>query len=327
MAFDLLLKKLGKGKVKIIGFADDGALIIQGKNLKYMNRLMQNAINKAQKWATDSGLTLSPEKTVAMIFTRKRKIEGLEHVKLKLGDKTLEIVDEVKYLGLTLDSKLTFRPHVNNKIKAAKKYIFALRNSIGKEWGPGPEQILWIWEAVVKPTLLYGSLVWAHSLTKTTRNALNKLQRLALMGMGHFRQSTPESGLDVIMGTLPLDLAVLGAALKARIRTKDKIPLTWNGKGIRNKSSHFKTLDDIIADLGLDTDESDRTGKINQWNAAYSVSEQSLQTGEDIKGGLRLYTDGSKMGKKTGYGAILMDTNGLILDSVNGRLSDNATVF
>ena len=33
MAFDILLKKLGKKKVKVIGFADDGALIIVGRNL------------------------------------------------------------------------------------------------------------------------------------------------------------------------------------------------------------------------------------------------------------------------------------------------------
>ena len=40
MAFNLLLKKVGKGKVKGFGFADDGSLIIQGRNLEYMTRLM-----------------------------------------------------------------------------------------------------------------------------------------------------------------------------------------------------------------------------------------------------------------------------------------------
>ena len=150
-----------------------------------------------------------------MLFTRKNKVQDIQEINIKLGGKQIELVNEVKYLGLTLDNKLNFKTHINNKIKAAKKYIFALRNSIGKEWGPGPEQILWIWETVVRPTILYGALVWATSLTKTTRNKLNKLQRLA-MGMGHFRMSTTESGLDVIMGTLPLDLAILGSAIKGQ---------------------------------------------------------------------------------------------------------------
>ena len=40
-----------------------------------------------------------------------------------------------------------------------------------------------------------------------------------------------------------------------------------------------------------------------------------------------MYTDGSKMGQKTGYGAALLDDSDSIIDTVNGKLSDNATVF
>ena len=73
MAFDQLLKMLRGKRVKVIGFADDGSLLIQGKNIKYMFRLMQKAINTANKWVRDNGLTLSPEKTVAVLFNRKQK--------------------------------------------------------------------------------------------------------------------------------------------------------------------------------------------------------------------------------------------------------------
>ena len=69
MAFDLLLKKLKCKKVKVIGFADDGALIV-GKNISCMNRLMQKAVDTANKWAEDNGLALSPEKSVAVLLSR-----------------------------------------------------------------------------------------------------------------------------------------------------------------------------------------------------------------------------------------------------------------
>ena len=49
LAFDILLNRLSNKKVKVIGFADDGALIIHGKNLRHMTKLMQNAVNKASK--------------------------------------------------------------------------------------------------------------------------------------------------------------------------------------------------------------------------------------------------------------------------------------
>ena len=147
------------------------------------------------------------------------------------------------------------------------------------------------------------------------------------MGMGHFRQSTPESGLDVIMGTLPLDLAILGSAIKARIRTKDRINITWNGKGTRNRKSHFNELDEIIASMNLSTGSIDRLGKSHDWASNYSVDQESLLTGLDQTDGLRLYTDGSKMGDLTGYGAALYNSENILIDTVNGKLTDNATVF
>ena len=52
-----------------------------------------------------------------------------------------------------------------------------------------------------------------------------------------------------------------------------------------------------------------------------------MTNGSNNSEGLRLYTDGSKMGNKTGYGAVLLDSGDIIADSVNGKLSDNATVF
>ena len=55
LIFDELLEKFTKQKrIKIIGFADDGALLISGKNLQQMFRLMQKAVNMADSWAVGS---------------------------------------------------------------------------------------------------------------------------------------------------------------------------------------------------------------------------------------------------------------------------------
>ena len=42
---------------------------------------------------------------------------------------------------------------------------------------------------------------------------------------------------------------------------------------------------------------------------------------------MRLYTDGSKMGLDTGYGAVLFNDSNKIVDTINGKLEDHATVF
>ena len=159
-----------------------------------MTKLMQKAINEAAKWAKENGLQLSPEKTVAILFNKKRAVVDTESIPLLLEGSPLQYVDTVKYLGITLDSKLTFKPHIENKIKTAKKYLFATRSSIGSTWGPTPDKLLWIWETVVRPAITYGSMVWATHLTAGLKKKLNKVQRLALTMTGHYRKAPRRQG-------------------------------------------------------------------------------------------------------------------------------------
>jgi hypothetical protein len=63
---------------------------------------MQKALNVVVKWAAKEGLNISPHKTTIVPFTNKRIIEGLGP--LIINGKELKILDEVKYLGVTLDS-------------------------------------------------------------------------------------------------------------------------------------------------------------------------------------------------------------------------------
>ena len=84
--------------------------------------------------------------------------------KLRLEGRVLERVYETKYLGITLDHKLTWTPHINNKITQAKGFIGAARSSIGKPWGPKPQYVKWLYTAVARPALTYGCLVWGTNL-------------------------------------------------------------------------------------------------------------------------------------------------------------------
>jgi hypothetical protein len=69
--FDPILKKLNKGPVKVIGFADDALFIITGHVPGIMVRRMQPYINKIVAWGKRSGLEFNSSKTMAVLFTRK----------------------------------------------------------------------------------------------------------------------------------------------------------------------------------------------------------------------------------------------------------------
>ena len=100
-----------------IGFADDGAILVKGHDLSIMRDLMQDALNIAEKWSKEFGLTFCPNKTVIQIFHNVKIFHEMEP--LYLGGQKLHVTNQikpkkgeqrkketVKYLGLDIDTKL-----------------------------------------------------------------------------------------------------------------------------------------------------------------------------------------------------------------------------
>lgn len=65
---------------------------------------MQRALDLIQSWCTDRSLKVNPIKTEMVLFTKSRKL----NIKVpSIFDTELKFSTEVRYLGVTLDSKLT----------------------------------------------------------------------------------------------------------------------------------------------------------------------------------------------------------------------------
>ncbi len=70
------------------GYEDDLAMVIQGKHLNTVADLMQRSLRVVDSWCKTKGLSVNPEKTEVLLFTRKRKTKGvvrLEYLGVKLN--------------------------------------------------------------------------------------------------------------------------------------------------------------------------------------------------------------------------------------------------
>lgn len=56
--------------------SDDGAIWKRGRNVGYLMKQMQSALDKVQEWADKWGFRLSVTKTKYVIFGRKKKIDS-----------------------------------------------------------------------------------------------------------------------------------------------------------------------------------------------------------------------------------------------------------
>jgi hypothetical protein len=207
---------------------------------------MNNALKCLDEWCTGEGLSINPRKTIIVPFTRRRNLGGLANLTLS-GVKT-ELRETVKYLGITLDQRMTWSKYLDIAIHKARWSLMVSRRMLGLKWGLKPHMCHWLYVAMVRPQVAYGAPVWWQKAQQTTaRNKLVNLQRLAcLCTAGPFR-ITPTAALEVLFGLLPLDLYIKAAARMAayRITTANN----WRGSYLR--SGHSTIIDTVLCNSVL----------------------------------------------------------------------------
>ena len=160
-------------------FADDTTLVIVGDTIEEVNERGNSELEKVRKWFLSNGLILHPDKSRLLVFGRDEDIHlylGNQEIK-KCGTNHQE--KSFKMLGIEIDQKLSWHHHiinVTNKISKGTYLLFRykkLLNTKGK---------LAIFNAFVKPHILYGLSVWGGSkgramsmLIKTYKKAVRLL--------------------------------------------------------------------------------------------------------------------------------------------------------
>ena len=94
---------------------------------------MQLAIDHFNSSVTRWFVQINKEKTVATLFTLSTKKEHTPS--LKFGDSVLHFEDEVTYLGLIFDKRLTWKAQIRKAEGIAKRRLAAMRKLSGTKWG------------------------------------------------------------------------------------------------------------------------------------------------------------------------------------------------
>uniref|UniRef100_A0A8C8E3R6 Reverse transcriptase domain-containing protein n=1 Tax=Oryzias sinensis TaxID=183150 RepID=A0A8C8E3R6_9TELE len=105
--------------VSVQMYADDTVVYAHGSNSSQVAEKLTNAMVNITAWLKYSCLQLNTSKTVAMFFTKSDNNLTAEPDVFVSGER-LQIVSEYKYLGVLLDSKLSFKSHIKrvcNRIK------------------------------------------------------------------------------------------------------------------------------------------------------------------------------------------------------------------
>ncbi|GBO23163.1 hypothetical protein AVEN_2881-1 [Araneus ventricosus] len=101
-------------------YADDTALLAQGRTPSQALTPLQNYLTKLEAWLIRWKIKLNVDKAEAILFFMQKN----DCPKINIYDTPVDWKNEVKYLGVILDKNLTFKSHANH---AREKFNKALR--------------------------------------------------------------------------------------------------------------------------------------------------------------------------------------------------------
>ena len=125
----LLVLELRSRGFYVQAYADDLAMLVTDADMLSIRGMAQKAINIAANWASKQELQFSSQKTEIVQFTCKR---NPNLGSLSINGSKLELLKEARLLGVTLDSKLTWKPHITRITRKATTALIQCRQIVGK---------------------------------------------------------------------------------------------------------------------------------------------------------------------------------------------------
>ncbi len=133
----------------------------------HVGMCMQTAVKIVENWAMERGFHLSVSKTQVICFT-KRKNNPI------LNGQQLEQVSVIRCLGMWMDTKLSFRVHIQKMVDKCQKAINVMRSLAGVEWGAWCQSVKIIYYALVRAAIDYGSMVYSS----VSKSQLSKIEAI-----------------------------------------------------------------------------------------------------------------------------------------------------
>ena len=120
----LLLSKL---------FADDTCLLFSANSVANLQNIANQEIAKIEKWMTSNKLTLNHTKSKFMVINKRG---GNCNLNVRINNELIEQVYSIEYLGITIDSDLSWNEHINqleSSLSTAPRIISELRHYVSCE--------------------------------------------------------------------------------------------------------------------------------------------------------------------------------------------------
>lgn len=205
--YNSVLKLVVPDGTRLIAFADDLAVVATAHTTELLEDLVNPVLALIDDWMTKNGLSLAPNKSESVLLTKRRSIRDPEFY---ISGTLVPVKRSIRYLGVHLDTRLSFVEHTTLAAAGAKKAATALGRLMPNVGGPSKSKRSLLM-SVVHSRLLYGAQLWAESAqnVQKSRNAILQAQRCAALRVARCYRTVSDMAALVLARMPPASLMAI----------------------------------------------------------------------------------------------------------------------
>ena len=218
--------------LQFILFADDTSVYLSHENLQTLQLTFNTELVALTEWFNTNRLILNVNKTNFMIFSNKKC--NFDNITLTMNNTSVSHVSTLKFLGVTIDHKLSWHNHISDVCNKVSRNI-----GIMSKLKMFPTNILkMLYYSLIYPYLNYCNIAWANSrdyymtrLFKLHKRAIRVVSKVS------FYAHTQNLFIDLKMLNL-FNINFFNIAIFMYLCSKKKIPIRISTEFHLNSAIH-----------------------------------------------------------------------------------------
>jgi hypothetical protein len=154
-------------------FADDTIIYVSGKTVEEVTAKLQTCLEGVEEWYKGNRLKVNASKSNIMLVGSSQKLNSADKsiFKIMYESENLQMITNVKYLGVKVDECLSWKPQISNICKNVAPKLALMRRLQSQVPRSTLEQI---YKSYIQPILEYCCTIWGFSGVEN----VNKIQHL-----------------------------------------------------------------------------------------------------------------------------------------------------
>lgn len=176
-------------KARYFSYADDTVLVYSGTELQELEVNINEDLDKFVSWTGNNKLVVNASKTKFMTFKQKNK--KMVPIKVNINNKVIDEVETIKYLGVWVDNRLSWKQHiqsVEDKLVPLIGALYRCRDILCNK----TKKLLY--HAHIQSHLNYNITTWGNA-TKTLLSKLQRTQNKCIKSLYNIKRLTPTNQL------------------------------------------------------------------------------------------------------------------------------------